>query len=465
MARRIRKRKEVMGVGNRHIGRVTIPYGYVSRDYQSDLFRCVGSGDGQLRRVVLLWHRRAGKDKTGWNFLIREAFRRVGTYIYVFPTRIQSKKVIWYGMDYEGFRFIDHIPSELIRKVHETELRIELVNGSIIMIGGVDNDSINTWIGTNPIGVVFSEYALMDPRGWDFIRPILTENRGWALFIYTPRGHNHGYDLWEMAVQNTEWYSSRLTVDDTKRENGEPVVRPEDIESERRAGMDEDLIQQEYYCSFACGAQGSYYGELIEAAEKEGRIGEVPHDPGLLVHTSWDIGTGDATGIWFWQNKGLWRHYINYYEGVGAQVGQYIRYLKKLEVERDYLYGKHYVPHDIKVKDWGAEAGTRLASAKRLGVDLTPVPKHSREDRIDAVRATLPMCKFDAGNCNQGIKALRNYQKEYDERRKVFKLTPLHDWSSDGADSFGYGVVGQKPELAGKPRRSNVQRNSMAWMA
>lgn len=200
--------------------------------------------DNGVKRLVLVWARRSGKDKTAWNIVIKKAFERVGTYYYFAPTFAQGKRIIWDGRDKDGFKFIDHIPESLIVKKNETELKIELKNGSIIQIIGTDN--IDSIVGTNPIGCVFTEYSLMKSNVWDFIRPILAENGGWALFVYTPRGMNHGFKILQQAKESG-WFWQILTVNDTN------AISQEEIENERKQ-MPKDLFEQEYLCKFIEGA-------------------------------------------------------------------------------------------------------------------------------------------------------------------------------------------------------------------
>src|SRR5687768_3063966 len=211
---------------------------------------------GEYRRYCGVTHRRAGKDRTWWNTMIWEAMVHPGVYYYWLPTFAWAKRVIWYGMTSEGHRFLEDIPKEAVARRHgfnEAELRISLANGSIIQLVGSDNIS-SSLVGTNPIGNVFSEYAIGNPEGWEYVRPILAENKGWAAFIFTPRGRNHGYELAQVAEESHDWYYELKTVEDTFRdapgEDGSPVITPEVVERERRTGMPEELVQQEYYCSF-----------------------------------------------------------------------------------------------------------------------------------------------------------------------------------------------------------------------
>jgi len=203
--------------------------------------------DNGILRAFIIHHRRAGKDKTCFNYMVKRALGRVGTYFYFLPEYTQARKVIWDNIDIDGFRMLDHIPKEIIAKTNESTLKVTLVNGSIIQLIGADTFD-KSGVGTNPIGVVFSEYSITRADIWSFIRPILLVNKGWAIFNGTPRGQNHAFELYEMAKNNPEWFTEVLTVDDTG------VLTPEDIEKERQEGMPEDMIQQEYYCKFIANA-------------------------------------------------------------------------------------------------------------------------------------------------------------------------------------------------------------------
>lgn len=221
-----------------------IPYNFEPRDYQRPVFEALERG---IKRVISVWHRRAGKDKTFFNLMIRESIKRKGNYYYFFPTYSQGRKALWDGKDKDGFPFLGHIPAECIVKKNEAEMKINLSWGSMIQLIGSDNyDSV---MGTNPVGCVFSEYALQDPKAWDFIRPILVENGGWALFNFTPRGRNHGWDLFQSALQDPSWFVHLLTIDDTK------AISHADVQAEVKAGMPEELAQQEFWCSFNVGSE------------------------------------------------------------------------------------------------------------------------------------------------------------------------------------------------------------------
>lgn len=400
------------------------------------------------KRFVLVWHRRAGKEKTCWNYLIMQACRKVGIYYYFFPHFSQGRKILWDGVDKDGFRLLEHIPKALIQgNPNSTEMKIRLRNGSLIQIIGTNN--IDSIVGTNPIGCVFTEYSLQDPRAWQLIRPILVENGGWAVFNFTPRGANHGKDLYDMAKDNPEWFCQLLTIEDTN------VVSKDDIQTERDAGMSEDFIQQEFYCSFTLGVEGSYYAQYMEEAREEGRIGNVPWDKQLRVYTAWDLGFGDSTSIIFYQVVGQEVHIIDYYECHGEGLPHYAGVLKSLP----YIYSDHFAPHDIE-----SHAFSSGLSAKEVGSGLgisfitLPTLKLRLEDGIEALRGVFPRIWIDGTKCKGLIKCLQNYRKEFDDRLEVYKNRPRHDKYSHGADAARYMAIAIKMHVdAGKAGVTDAQ--------
>ena len=421
---------------------VRVPYNFTPRAYQDPLFVAMNTGK---KRGLLLWHRRAGKDKDCLNYTIEQMMKRVGVYYYLFPTYAQGKKVIWKGIDADGFKTLHHFPEQLIAATNESDLSIEFVNGSYFQVIGTDNyDAI---MGTNPVGCVFSEYALQDPRAWDYLRPILMENGGWAIFPYTPRGKNHGYDLYEMAKDNPDWYCNKLTIEDTKRPDGSPVVSQAMVQAEREQGMDEELIQQEFYCSFTMGVQGAYFTKQVQKAEADDRITSVPYDERLPVMTFWDLGMDDSMTIWFVQVVGREIRFIDYAEGSGEGFPFYAKLLR----ERDYVYGPFHLPHDANVRELGT-GDSRVEAAEKLGIKpVTVIPRVKRKDQaIEAARGSFSRCWFDKVKCRDGLNGLKNYTKEFDEKKKVFKNTPLHNWASHAADAFMTFATGYSDQM--KPK-------------
>ena len=419
---------------------IQIPYNFVPRDYQKPLYNAIPQG---FRRGCTIWHRRAGKDKTFMNILAREAIQRVGTYFYILPYYAQARIVIWESYDKNGFRTRDHIPPQLTKRVDNQKMTIELFNGSMIRFLGSDN--IDSIVGSNPVGVLFSEFSLHKPQAWDYLRPILMENDGWAFFNGTPRGRNHFYDMYKKAKKDPTWYCEKLTVEDTN------VMTPEQIQSERDDNMPEPLIKQEFYCSFDASILGSYYGDIIQS---QSNIQRVPYDPQLEVNTAWDIGMSDNTTIWFFQLLGQEVRLIDTYSNYSQGLAHYVKVLK----DKPYVYGYHALPHDIQVRELST-GYSRLRTLRGLGLtNVRVIPKASIEDGINAVRQILPRCYFDSERCDDGVEALIHYHAEYSDKNKVLNRQPVHDWSSHYADAFR--MLAQS--IRSQPVNPNLVKQTMA---
>jgi hypothetical protein len=397
--------------------------------------------------VALNWHRRCGKDSTCFNYTIRKAYEEPGIYYYFFETFAHGRRILWDGINKEGKKFLEYVPDEIIESKNETDMKIKLKaqagksTGSIFQIIGTDNcDSV---VGTNVIGAVFSEYALQNPRAWDLVRPILRENGGWAIFVSTPRGHNHFYELKEMAKENPLWWYQELTVRDTKREDGSPVISEEMIEEDRKEGMSEDLIQQEYYCSFEGSLEGNYYGELLAQAEAKGRILDFEWDPRIPVDVASDLGYRDPTALWFIQRVRNEHRFIDYFESNGEAIEFYVKLLQ----EKPYVYGEIMLPHDANITS--LQTGKDVVGILRdLGVRNTKTaPRVDPQIWIQNTRSLLPLCWFHKTRCKKGLAALRDFHKEYDEERKEFKSNYYHDWTSHAASALAtYAMLVEGPD-------------------
>jgi hypothetical protein len=408
---------------------------FTPRSYQVPIIEALEHK--KYKRVLAILPRRAGKDITAFNICIRYILQHVCVIYYIFPTYAQGKKILWDSIDNEGRRIMDYIPGELIKSQNSQEMKIKFVNGSIFQIVGSDN--VDSLMGTNPQGVVFSEYALQDPRAYQFIRPILAANQGWALFISTPRGKNHLWELYNIAEQSPQWFCYKLTLDDTKH------IPIEEIEKERQEGiMSEDLIQQEYYTSFTMGVEGSYYAKYLDKMKLNKQIGQVPWESSLLVNTVWDIGFRDSTTIIFYQIAGQTIRIIDCYDNNKEGLEHY----KSILDEKPYSYGKHFAPHDIGVSEWGTGI-SRIEKAKHLGIKfevrrdkqnraISALPDMSIMDGIEAVRSLFSKVWIDEQKCAPLIKALENYRQEYDTKKKIYNSRPLHNWASHYADSMRY---------------------------
>lgn len=417
-----------------------ISTGYIPRPYQSDMHLAMS-----LKRFgILVFHRRAGKTVGVINELIDKGLsceKENPQYAYIAPTYGQAKRIAWqYFKNYTKM-----IP---LVEYHEGELKVTINRPhrgdkiTIYLLGAENPDSL---AGLYLDGVVLDEYSLMNPTIWTLIvRPALSDRKGWALFIGTTRGRNHFHDLYHYALKHPEhWYARLLTVEDTKAIDADELVL-------LKEEMPEEQYLQEYMCSWNAALTGAYYGTYLSNLEKEKKVTTVSYDPNSYVNTAWDLGVGDSTAIWFYQEVGTEIHIIDYYESSGQGLEHYVKKIK----EKTFMYDTHYLPHDAKARS--LETGTTREETLRglkLG-RITVLPKLAVEDGIHAVRMLLPRCWFDAEKCERGISALKNYQKKWDAKAKIYLDTPLHDWSSNGADAFRYLALSIRP----KRTRINVNQ-------
>jgi phage terminase large subunit len=420
---------------------------------------------------VIVAHRRAGKTVACVMDLIDSALRcprERPRFAYIAPLYKQAKTVAWDFVKQYGLR----VPGAT---ASESELRLDFPPqfpaqgpGGQVRLYGADNpDALR---GIHLDGVILDEAADMSPRLFsEVIRPALSDRKGWAFWIGTPKGQNDFYDLiygvkdgFKGAVADPEWYYQVLKASETiayyKKHPDEwkdGMLDEEELASAKRSGMSPEQYAQEYECSFQAPIMGSYYGRELDAAEAEGRIMPNVYDRNLVVNTAWDIGHSDATAIWFYQQQGFEVRVIDYYIGIHGDFPIFVSMLMDRGArpgnEAGYKYGKHYLPHDVNVTEVGS-GKTRLSILRGLGLsNVKPVAKLGIDDGIAAVRRLLPRCYFDRDKCADGIKALRQYRREWDETRKVFYEKPYHDWASDPADAFRYLAVGlQEPERASK---------------
>jgi len=394
------------------------------RPYQLPFIKAVESD--KYRKIMALWCRRSGKDVCGWNLIIREAIKRTGNYFYCLPTFKQCRLVIFDSITIDGTRFLDYLPKELVRSINIAEMKVTLHNNSVIQLIGSDSYDTSL-VGTNPRVIIFSEAALSDERSYQLIRPIMNANDGKTVFLSTPRGHNWFWNLYEIARNSSDWYCCKLTVDDCQH------ISIEDIQKEIESGeVSEDMAQQEYWCSFDAGVEGSYYSKYIDKMRLENRISDVPWEPNFKVHIAMDIGYSDDTTLIWFQVIGTTIHIIDCYSKSKEGLEHYVNVIKS----KPYTYGKHFAPHDIQVTEWGSGI-SRIEKAKQLGLKLVPLPKTDLMDGIELCRSTFPRLWIDQ-KCTNLLHALESYRQEYDSKRKVYNLKPLHDWASHYADAFRY---------------------------
>jgi hypothetical protein len=399
--------------------------------------------DSGIKKHIWCLHRGAGKDLLALNYLISCALRKRGVYLHCFPNYSQGKKAIWKSNhstdDGDVLAYLEHIPEELIKSKNSSEMMIEFTNGSIYCVMGLDGKNANRARGMNPNFVILSEYAFMDPESWYTIEPRVTQNNGTVIFASTPNGQNHFYHLYNHAKNNPkEYFAKVLTIDDTS------VFQESFITSKRDEGIPEDFIQQEYFCSFTRGAEGSYYGKLIQNARDNDRITNLSISGDLPCHTAWDIGIGDSSAIWIFQTLQNGKiNVLHYYENNGEGLEHYIRYLDRWKDKHKAIWGTHYVPHDMQNREFTSGVD-RLTAARNFGYNMQVIPRKSIDEGIQAVRSLLPHCSFDVKECERGIKCLDFYRKKWNDTLKVYYDDPLHDQWSHGADAFRMAAIGVK---------------------
>jgi len=412
-----------------------LPYRFTPRHYQQKLYTAFY--EERKRNLYQVLHRGAGKTYNAFNFLLSVAIRTKGLYLHTFPTLKLARDALWEGMDMEGHPLLDCIPKTLIKNINRTFYEIELINGSLVKLYGTDY--YNRLRGLNLMGCVFDEFAFQNPIAADVVRPRLVLNKGFALYITTPNGKNHAHQLFENNKDNPDWYVEKLSIEDTKDGDGNPIINQEMIDSERRAGYDENKIQAEYYCSFEAGVEGAYYSKQLEQAYKEDRIIEFDIDTRQPVFTFWDLGYSDYTSIWFVQFYENKIYLIHYYENCQEEPLHYCHYIKDWAKANKMHYGRHYAPHDAFHQ---TALGTWSGTCRTYGVPLVPVPKAGTKDSvqegIQQVRFFFPKMIFHKINCANGISILQSYHKSYDEKNQTYRDKPAHDFASHGADAMRY---------------------------
>ena len=404
--------------------------------------------DRDKRWACMVAHRRAGKTVATINDMIMRAVREAkpaGRYAYIAPLYNQSKDIAWAYLKHYAYPLLADSPNE-------SELRVDLVNGSRIRLYGADNPDRLRGIYLD--GVILDEYGDMKPAIWtDVLRPALSDRMGWATFIGTPKGKNEFWVLWSDALKSDDWFTMMLKASETG------LVQQSELD-EARDQMGADRYEQEYECSFDAAIKGAFYADELRRADEEGRIGTVPIDRGLQVDTAWDLGVSDSTAIWFIQTLGKERRIIDYYEASGVGLDHYAQVLK----DKGYVYRDHYFPHDIAIRELSS-GKSRVETLKNLGIEARVGEQSAVLDGINAVRRMLDQCWIDKVRCERGLEALKAYRREYDDKLKDWKLRPLHDWSSHGADAlrtFATGFKDSHPPVTPKLRLGRGGRE--AWM-
>lgn len=378
------------------------------------------------RWACMVVHRRGGKTVACVNELVLRALytkKKNARYAYIAPFYRQAKDVAWTYLKDATKGFATHI--------RESALRIELPNGAWITLYGADNPDALRGLGLD--GVVLDEYGDTRPSLWaQVVLPTLAgRGNSWAIFIGTPKGKNHFYDIYKRSQEESGWYSLTLKASESGILSDTELL-------EMKAQMAEDEFEQEMECNFTAATRGTYYAGMIAQMEVRGRISPkvVQWDKSYPVNCALDLGRTDNTAIWFWQERPNGICFIDYYENQGLPLDHYIKHLKNLP----YHYVDVWLPHDAKAKTLATKRST-IEQMLDAGFPCKIVPRLEVQHGIDAVRKVLPKCWIDGEKCFHGVEALRAYQRTYNESLKQFSDKPLHNWASDGSDAFRYAAL------------------------
>ena len=414
--------------------RIRLPNGWQPRPYQLGLWNYLERGG---KHAVAVWHRRAGKDEVALHRAAIACHERIGNYWHMLPEYNQARKAIWDAINpHTGKRRIDEaFPQELRKSTNNHEMKIEFHIGSIWQVVG--SDTFNSLLGSPPIGITYSEWSVANPLAHAYLSPILAENNGWAVFIYTARGYNHGFSTFKGAQSDPDSFAELLTVDDTG------VITPEMLTRQRRVYAElygpeagDSLFRQEFYNDWSASNIGAVLGAAVERADKGGRICDFEADD-WPVEISADLGRRDTCTWWFWQPKAGGFDLVDYDQGVGMDADDWIERLKL----KPWKIGKIWLPHDARIKTWQSNYSglERFVAAFGAGkVDIIPPAKVS--DRINAARVVIERCRFHATRCAEGLNGLRSWTFDYDEEKRIYSADPKHDWASHPGDGFSYGA-------------------------
>jgi len=397
------------------VANVVIPYS--PRGHQAGLH------NGLKRFNVIVCHRRFGKTVFAINELLKQCLMCTldrPRLAYLAPTYKQAKTIAW---DYLK-HYSRPIPGIAI---NEAELRVDYPNGGRIQLFGCDNPDALRGIYLD--GAVLDEYAQMPASLFgEVLRPALSDRKGFAIFIGTPKGKNSFHELYMRAKDSDRWLTALYRASDTH------IVDQEELE-DAKSMMTPEEYEQEYECSWTAAIRGAVYGSEMAAAEADQRIRFIPVDPMLEVHTFWDLGISDAMSIWFVQAIGSEIRCIRYYENTGHGMQHYISELEQFKKKHQFKYGRHYAPHDIAVREL-MSGKSREDTAREMGINFIKGKQMRIEDGIEATRRILPRVFFDINRCKEGIEAVTQYRYQFDDKKGVFGKTPVHDWSSHAADSL-----------------------------
>ena len=412
-------------------------------------------------RLISIWHRRAGKDEVVLDAMRTLALKDPGTYWHCFPEQKQARKAIWNGVDGKTGkrRILQAFPQQIIKRMQDDDMFIELNNGSTFQLIG--SDRYDSTVGSGPKGIAYSEWALSNPAAWAYHSPMIRESKGFAAFITTPRGNNHAKTMFDRAQKSDDWFSQLLTIKDTETLSADVLAEAlEEYQDLHGIELGLALFEQEYMCSFAGAMIGAYWGGELNKAEREGRIQTVEIAESHPVHTVMDLGKAANNPMWFFQVIAGQPRIVDFYRPESDDLDDWLRWID----DKGYD-GNTYVPHDIMVTEWGSNR-TRMdiLREKRKGKHVARIPKVSVADGLQAGRMTINQAVFHKGDDERGkrvelgVDGLKNYRREWDEDLKVFRDTPVKDWAEHIGSAFRYLGLSWREVIPPKPKDEKPKR-------
>ena len=436
------------------------------------------------KKAIQILHRRAGKDIGALHLIAIASQLRVGNYKHILPFKTQARDAIWDGIDALGNRFIKTaFPDEIVASINESRMLVRFTNGSTYQLQGGDSDKL---VGAGPVGIVYSESALMSPNVRTFLRPMLDETGGWELHITTPRGKNWLHKLCLHAqTTNSGWYYKYMNIRDTWRWayfgegvdvdpdvihqylEGElkyknvadaeeainsgiikhmykvRIMTEEMVQALKDEGQDPFIVDQEYYCDWDVALAGSYWGEQMMKMQTDERIGNFPHNPNRPVYVHMDIGFNDLTSVTFTQEGGANQPItIDHFSGSGKSLLDWVYKVEEHANEMGYRIGLIMMPHDAEQTEVSTGI-TRLeyvlteGSFEKRGLNFEVLPIANKQAGIDKARAILSTACIDV-KCEQLIESLKAYRRKWDDKNQTYSKTAMHDWASHSADNYRY---------------------------
>lgn len=416
-------------------------YGWAPRADQLKVWNSIISPG--FKAGSLCCHRRWGKDEIGLQAMAVKAMERTASYMYVFPEYETIRKNIWEGVNWRTgrTRVDDAFPPEIIAHRDNEAMALKLISGSVIQFGG--SNRVDSLVGGGQAGVVVSEAALSKPEFGIFIQPVLEESGGWMLKISTPRGKNHFYKSHlgveaDMKAGLPGYVAAHIPASKTAVFSIAKLFKIKmDLIREHGKTLGEAMFAQEYGCSWEAAVVGAVWGHELTELFMQGRVRPLRLDRRVPVHTSWDLGVGDATVILFWQNVNGEDRLIDGYEANGIGLDHYVQVLKDKRQEFGYLYGVHHGPHDIQQREW-ARGLSRMDEAKRLGLTFKRTPNTRIKTQISAAAQLLRSVVVNekSPGAMEAYEHFKAYHYPKANDAGVQSTTPVHDEHSHASSAM-----------------------------